>query len=77
MNTTNMVTRKLESSVLGTGGQSESNGSKILPVDVIKIFHEHDLNDVKKVLIKCFWAQDAEMSLRSLTSFNHPDQNFS
>ena len=51
MNTTNIITKKLESNVLGTGGggQNESNGSKILPVDVIKIFHEHDLNDAKKV----------------------------
>ena len=44
---------------------------------MIKIFHEHDVNDVKKVGIKYFGGQEAEMSLRPLTSSNHQHQNFS
>ena len=58
------------------GGQNDPNGSKILAINVIKIFHEHDVNDVKKVGIKCFWAHKAEMSLRTSTSSNHRHQNF-
>ena len=69
VNTTNMITRKLESNVLGTGGQDESNGSKIVPINVIKIFYEHNVNDVKKVGIKCFWAQGAKMILMSVNLF--------
>ena len=74
MNRTNIITRKLESNVLGTvggGGQNKPNGSKIVPINVIKIIHKHDVNYVKKVGIKCFWAQEAEMRLRPLTSSNH------
>ena len=68
MNTSNIITTKLEANVLGTGGENHPNGSKILTINVIKIFNEHDVNDVKKVRIKCFWAKEAEMSLRPLTS---------
>ena len=59
---TKMITKMLESNVLCTGGsQNELNGSKILPIDVIKVFHHHDVNDDKKVDIKCFWAQDIKI----------------
>ena len=59
------------------GSQNEPNGSKIVAINVIKIIHEHDLNDVQKTGIKCFGAKEAEMSLRTLTSCNHRHQNFS
>ena len=58
------------------GGQNQPNGSKIVTINGIKIFHEHDVNDVKKVRIKCFRAKEAEMSIRPLPS-NHQPQNFS
>ena len=29
-------------------GQNEPNGSKIVPINAIKIFHENDINNVKK-----------------------------
>ena len=44
------------------GGQNEPNGSKSVPINMFKIFHEHDVNDVKKNGIKCFWAQDIKIS---------------
>ena len=44
---------------------------------LIKIFHKHDVNDVEKVGINLFWAQEAEISLRPLISSNHQHQNFS
>ena len=43
------------------GSQNEPNGSKIVAINVIKIFHEHDVCDVKKVGIKCFAAQDIKI----------------
>ena len=43
------------------GGHNEPNSSKIVPIIVIKIFHEHDVIDSKKVAIKCFWAQDIKI----------------
>ena len=49
---------------------------KLVQFNVIKFFYEHDVNDAKKVAIMCFWAQEAEMSLRPLTSSNHRHQNF-
>ena len=82
-----MTSKKLESSVFGLkrpnqmfwaqGRQNEENGSKIVPINLMKIFHEHDVNDVKKVRIRCFWAKEAEISLRPLPSSNHRHQNFS
>ena len=72
-----MITRKLQLYVLGTGGGNEPNDRKIVPINVIKIIHEHDVNDVKKVGIKCFLAQEAEMSSRPLISSNHRRRNFS
>ena len=59
------------------GGQNEANGTKNGSTSCDHIFHEHDLNDVQKIGIKCFWAKEAEMSLRTLTSCNHRHQNFS
>ena len=38
INTTNMVIRKLESNVLVTGGHNEPNGSKSVPINVLKIY---------------------------------------
>ena len=46
------------------GGQNQPNGSEIVTINVIKIFHEHDVNDLKQLRVKCFWVQEAEMSLR-------------
>ena len=58
------------------GGQNEPHGRKIVPINMIKISHEHDANDDKKVAIKSFRAQEAEMSLRPLFSPNHRHHNF-
>ena len=61
-----MIARKLQSHVLGTwegGGGNEPNDRKIVSINVIKIFHEHEVNDAEKVGIKCFCAQEAEISL--------------
>ena len=43
------------------GGQYEPNGRKILLLNVNKIFHEQDLNGVKK-WNQVFWAQDTKIS---------------
>ena len=34
------------------GSQNEQNGSKIVRINLIEIFYEHGVNDVKKVRIK-------------------------
>ena len=57
-------------------GQNEANVTKMVPINEIKIFHKHDVNDVKRIPMN-FWGQMAEMSLRPLTSSNHRPQIFS
>ena len=76
INTTNMITRKLESNVLVTGRPEWATWPENCSNNMVKIFHQHDVIDDKKVAIKCFRAQEKEMSLRPSFSSNHRHQNF-
>ena len=53
---------------LGSGCQNESNSQQLARIGEKKIFHELDVHHVCKVLITCFWAQDAKMSLTAISS---------
>ena len=50
-----------------SGGRNESNSYELALIDK-KIFHEIDVHHVKKVGIKRFCAQEAEMSLTAMSS---------
>ena len=42
-----------------------------------KIFHEFDVHHVYKVIITCFWAQEAKMSLTAIRSLESARRKFS
>ena len=53
---------------MSSGGRNESNGHQLAGIGEKKIFHELDVHHVKKVGIKRFWPQEAEMSLTAMSS---------
>ena len=59
---------------LGSGGRNESNSHQL--ESARKIFHELDVHHVKKVVIKRFCAQEAEMSLTAISSFQSARKKF-
>ena len=52
---------------LGSGKRNESNNDQLARIGEKKIFHELDVHHVQKVGIKCFWAQEAEMTLTAIS----------
>ena len=62
---------------MGSGGRNESNSHPLARIDEKKIFHELDVHDVKKVGIKRFCAEEAEMSRRAISSLESGEENFS
>ena len=54
---------------LGSGGRNESNSHYLVRIGRVKIFHELYVRHVQKEGIKRFWAQEVEMSLIAITSF--------
>ena len=61
---------------LGSGCQNESNSHQLVRIGEKKIFHELDVHPVYKVGITFFWAQDAKMSLRAITSHESARRKF-
>ena len=51
-----------------SGGRNESNSHELALADKKKIFHELDVHHVKKVGIKRFCAQEAEMTRTAMRS---------
>ena len=47
---------------MASGGRNESNSHQLVGIGEKKIFHELDVHHVKKVGIKRFCSQEAEMS---------------
>ena len=47
-----------------------------LPIGENKIFHELDVDHVKKVGIKRFWAQQAEITLTAISSLEWGRRKF-
>ena len=50
-----------------SGGRNESNSHQLAGIGEKKIFHELDVHHVKKVGIKRFCTQEAEMSLTAMS----------
>ena len=61
---------------MGSGGRNESNSQKFARIDEKKIFDQLDVHHVLKVGIKCFWAQEAEMSLTAKSSLESARRKF-
>ena len=61
---------------LGSGCKNESNSHQLARIGSKKIFHEHDVHDVYKVGITCFWAQDAKMGLTVISSLESARKTF-
>ena len=60
----------------GSGCQNESNSHQLARIGEKKIFHELDVHHVYKVGITCFWAQDAKMSVRAISSVESARRKF-
>ena len=61
---------------MGSGGRNESNSHQLLRIGEKKIFYELDVHHVHKVVIKRFWAREAEMSLRAISSCESARRKF-
>ena len=61
---------------MASGGRNESNSHQLAGIGEKKIFHELDVHHVKKVGIKRFWAQEAEMSLTAMGSLESSRRKF-
>ena len=62
---------------LGSGCQNESNSHQLAGVGEKEIFHELDVHHIYKVGITIFWAQDAKMSLKAISSLESARRKFS
>ena len=61
---------------MASGGRNESNSHQLAGIGEKKIFHELDVHHVKKVGIKRFWPQEAEMSLTAIRSLESATRKF-
>ena len=76
MHSTYTLSRKKESTFLGSGGGNECNSQKFARIGEKKIFLQLDVYHVKKVGIKRFFSQEAEMSLRTFRCLESPRRKF-
>ena len=61
---------------MASGGRNESNRYQLAGIGEKKIFHELDVHHVKKVGIKRFCAQEAEMSRTAMSSLESARRKF-
>ena len=61
---------------LASGGRNESNSHQLGRIGEKKIFHELDLHHLCKAGMKPFWAEEAKMSLRAISSFESARRKF-
>ena len=59
MNSTYIMSKKWESTFLGSGGRNESDSNQLTRIGEKKIFHELDVHQDYKVGMKRFWAEEA------------------
>ena len=63
MNSTNIMSKKQESNVSGSGSRNQSNSHELARIGERKTFHETDVHHVLKSRNQTFCAQKAKMSL--------------
>ena len=61
---------------MASGYRNESNSHQVARIGEKKIFYELDVHHVKKVAIKRFCAQDAEMRLTAICSLESARRKF-
>ena len=61
---------------MASGGRNESNSLQLAGMGEKKIFHELDVHHVKKVGIKRFCAEEAEMSRTAMSSLESARRKF-
>ena len=61
---------------MSSGGRNESNSHLLTRIGDRKIFHELDVHHVKKVGIKRFWAQEAEVTRTAMSSLESARRKF-
>ena len=61
---------------MASGGRNESNSHQLAGIGEKKIFHELDVHHVKKVGIKRFCAQEAEMNRTAISSLESARRKF-
>ena len=53
---------------MSSGGRNQSYSHQLARIGEKIVFHELDVHHVWKIAIKCFWPQEAEMSLTAISS---------
>ena len=61
---------------MGSRGRNESNSHELARIGEKRIFGDLDIHHIYKVGIKRFWAQEAQMSLRAISSFETARRKF-
>ena len=61
---------------MASGGRNESKSHQLTGIGENKIFHELDVHHVKKVGIKRFSAQEAELSRTAMSSLESARRKF-
>ena len=61
---------------MGSSGRNESISHQLARIGEKIILHELDVHHVKKLGIKRFWAQEAEMSLTANSSLESARRKF-
>ena len=61
---------------MSSGSRNDPNTQQLARIGEKKIFHELDVHDVNKVGIKRFCAQEAEMTVKAITSLESDRRKF-
>ena len=61
---------------MGSGDRNETNSHELARIGEKRIFGDLDIHHIYKVGIKRFWAEEAEMSLRAISSFETARRKF-
>ena len=61
---------------MSSGSRNESNSHQLARIGEKIVFHELAVHHVWKVAIKCFWPQEAEMSLTAISSLESRRRKF-
>ena len=61
---------------MSSGGRNESNSHQVARIGDKIVFHEFATHHVWKSAIKCFWPQEAEMSLTAISSLESRRRKF-
>ena len=62
---------------MGSRGRNESNSHQLARIGEKKIFHILDVHHVENAGTKRFWAQQAEISLTTISWFESGEENVS